>query len=128
MFSQACVKNSVQTGGVSQDALEVGTRPWVNTPLWSDTPLGRHPLGQTPPGQTPTPGQTPPLVRHPQADIPLGRQPPQGRHLLPPRTDTHSPLPPTATAADGTHPTGIHSCLSMQLCFSYFGFASCYIR
>ena len=45
-------------------------------------PPGRHPPGQTPPGQTP-----------PQADTP-GQTP-----------------TPTATAADGTHPTGMHSCL-----------------
>ena len=56
--------------------------------------------GQTPNGQTPswadTPGQTPPLDRHPpQADTPLGRHPPKEM----------------ATAADGMHPTGMHSCL-----------------
>ena len=41
----------------------------------------------------------------------------------PPRADTHPPgqtTPPTpqkhtATAADGTHPTGIHSCLTHKL-------------
>ena len=31
----------------------------------------------------------------------LGRQPPLGRQ---------SPLPMAVTAADGTHPTGMHSC------------------
>ena len=44
------------------------------------------------PGQTP-PWQTPPLGRHPRTDIP----------------------PEMATAADGTHPTGMHSCQSMYL-------------
>ena len=44
-------------------------------------PLGRHPLRQT----------TPP---------PPGRPPPWGRHSA----------PETATTADGTHPTGMHSC------------------
>ena len=50
--------------------------------------------GIHPPGRHPPPGQTPP----PRADTPL----PQGRPHLPPRQ--------TATAADGTHPTGMHSC------------------
>ena len=50
------------------------------------TPLGRHPR-QTPPG------------RHP--DTPLADTP-----CL---ADT-APPPETATAADGTHPTGMHSC------------------
>ena len=57
-------------------------------------PLGRHPPGQTPPGKTPH-GQTP-LDRHP-----LGRHPPPPDTLF---TEM-------ATAADGMHPTGIHSCL-----------------
>ena len=62
--------------------------------VFQTPPLDR--LGSKPPptGQTPPPRQTPllgryPLGRHPRADTP--------RH--------------TATAADGTHPTGIHSCL-----------------
>ena len=38
-----------------------------------------------------------------------GRHPTLGRH---PRTDTASP-PPTATAVDGTHPTGMHSCFKI---------------
>ena len=91
----------------------------------------------TPAGQTPTPGQT-----HPQADTlpgqtppgrhtPLGQTPPTrqthtppGRHtLLSPWADTlpqaHIPSSPgTATAADDTHPTGMHSCVS---CFFITG-------
>ena len=63
MFSQACVKNSVQ-GGVAQPA-----------------------LGQTPPA---------------------GILACTGAYTLPGR---QTPLPPTATAADGTHPTGMLSCL-----------------
>ena len=42
-----------------------------------------------------TPRQTPPRQTPPRADIPLSRHPPQQ----------------TATAADGMHPTGMHSCL-----------------
>ena len=53
-------------------------------------PLGRHPTGQTPPTQTPA-------WAHPL-----------GTHL-----PGHTPYPlphKMATAADGTHPTGMHSC------------------
>ena len=57
-----------------------------------DTPLGRNPLGRQAPGRHP-------LGRHlPQADTPLGRHPQE-----------------TTTAADGTHPTGMHSCSSVVL-------------
>ena len=53
-------------------------------------PLGRHPTGRhppTPPGHTPL-----------QPDSPPGRHPPGQTHPQ-----------QTATAADGTHPTGMHS-------------------
>ena len=56
---------------------------------------GIHP----PPEQTSLPGQTPPS--------PLGRHLPPGQDSPPGRT---SPPQQTATAADGTHPTGMHSC------------------
>ena len=51
-------------------------------------------------GRHPHPGQTPP-----------GSHPPD-RHPL---TDTPAPAPEMATAADGTHPTGMHSCFNLQL-------------
>ena len=55
--------------------------------------------------QTP-PGQTPPLADTPLADIPLA-----DTHLGQTPTLSRAPLlPETATAADGTHPTGMHSC------------------
>ena len=48
--------------------------------------------------------------RHPQADTPLGRHPP-GRHTTPGQTPLgQKPFPPAATAADGTHRTGMLSC------------------
>ena len=82
MFSQACVKNSVHGRGVH--------------PTWADTSSqANNPLRQT----------------HPQADTPradthlLGRHP-LGRHN--PWADT--PLHQMVTAADGIHPTGMHSC------------------
>ena len=58
-------------------------------------PLGRHCPGSHPLGQTP-------LGRHPQADTPLGQTP-------------QADPPKTVIAADGTHPTGMHSC-----CIYYF--------
>ena len=114
--------------------------PWTDT-SWTDTPPGQTPPGQTTsqanptlertprwmtpqlPGQTPTgqslpwadttwedtpPGQTPPWTDNTWVDTPSGQ--------MPIRADTplgrQSPLPPqTATAADGTYPTGMHSCL-----------------
>ena len=83
------------------------TPPRADNPLpWTDTPLGRHPSGRHPPRQTPL-RQTPP-----------GQTPPghAGIHTPPPNAcwDTHPP-PPAATVADGTHPTGTHSCLDTKI-------------
>ena len=76
--------------------------PGSRQPPWEQTP--------PPPGeQTPLGAETP-LSRHP----PGADAPPQSRHS--PRADTppreQAPPPPrdTVTAADGTHPTGMHSC------------------
>ena len=64
------------------------------------TPLGRHPSPrQTPLSRHPLPGRHPLLGRHPL-----------GRHS--PRADTPPPQQ-TATAADATHPAGMHSCLGI---------------
>ena len=96
MFSQACVKNSVHKGG--------GV---ANTP-----PLSRHLLGRPPPlvGRHPSPGQTPPG----QTDNPPGQTPPRQT----PPSAQH-----TATAADGTHPIGMHSCWNhIDLVANSFGF------
>ena len=98
MFSRACIKNSVYGGGVQPHPL--GRHPPGRHPA-DRHPLGRHPLGRHP------------LCKHPQADIP--RQ----THPLP-LVDT--PLPPahqTASASDGTHPTGMHSC-----CFNVYFYCS----
>ena len=69
------------------------TPPGADIPLGADTPSGsRHPREQTPLEQTAPPQQTPPranLIPPPGADTPHPRE--------------------TATAADGTHPTGMHS-------------------
>ena len=64
--------------------------------------LGYHPSGPDTPG---------PDSPHPRtgAGTPLGtRHPPQSRH----------PPQQTATVADGTHPTGMHSCFSNMMQFS----------
>ena len=55
--------------------------------------------GQTPAWASP-PGQTPPQADTPRADTPRQK---------PPWADTPHEM---ATAADGMHPTGIHSCFS----------------
>ena len=60
-------------------------------------------------GCLPPPRQKPPLGRYPPGQTPpSGRYSPPGRHS--PHADT---LTETATAADGTHPTGMYSCFMM---------------
>ena len=61
--------------------------------------------GDTPRADTPPPG------RHLPPDTPSGQTPPWQTPLPPADTPWQTPtLSPTATAADGTHPTGMHSC------------------
>ena len=86
MFLQASVCPHGGRGGGCLPQCMLGYQPWSRHPPGADT----HPE-QTPPEQTP-PEQTPP-----RADTPSGADIP--------------PLPgDMATAADGTHPTGMHSC------------------
>ena len=96
MFSQACVKNSVHGGRGEGVCLWVqgdsvclwvwgGCIPQADTP-WADIPPGRHPLGRQPP-EADGPRQTSPLRQTP---------------------------PTTATGADGTHLTGMHSCFRIS--------------
>ena len=61
----------------------------------------------TPPDTDPPPGQTPHLPDTAWADTPLDTHP---RHNPPRQTP---PPTPTTTAADDTHPTGMHSCTSV---------------
>ena len=72
--------------------------PPEQTPLEQTPPRNRHP-----PEQTPPPGS-----RHPQSRHSPGSRHPQSRHT-PPSPEQTSPQE-TATAADGMHPTGMHSC------------------
>ena len=90
------------------------THPW-NRPPRADTPWSRHPPG----ADTPPPEQTlhsPP----PGADTPT----PGSRHPPPPPEQTLPPPGETATAADGTHPTGMHSC-SFEMLFVFDGSQFC---
>ena len=113
MFSQASV--ILFTGGDVKDT------PWADTPSpWADIPSPGQTL--SPPGQTPPSprADTPSLSRHPtpQADTPCpmhaGIQPPHPVHAR-----IHPP--PTATDADGMHPTGMHSCFSRLLYCPFTG-------
>ena len=106
-----------------------GTPPGLGTPPWGrhpsrdqvhTTPDQVHPPGtrytllgaDTPPGTryTPSPGPGTP----PNQVTPLEHTPPGTRYT--PQNQVHPPGPGTpvprdkATASDGTHPTGMHSC------------------
>ena len=96
MFSQASVIMFTGDGGVADAA---GRHPPTDTPFLTATALDRHPRTDTPLGRHPLPGSHCP--GHPLPMCMLGY--------------THSTTPtatPTmaVTAADGTHPTGMHSC------------------
>ena len=82
--------------------------------------VSQHSLGHTlPPGRTP-PRQKPPWAdtslpsacwdTHPSAQCMLGYTTP----ACPVHAEIHNPPPPPAMAiaADGTHPTGMHTCLT----------------
>ena len=83
-FTGVCLS----TGGVCLSAC------WDTTPYQEQTPpQSRHPQEQTPPRSRHPPGTDTPRSRHPPEQTP------------PPRD--------TVTAADGTHPTGMHSCFKL---------------
>ena len=113
MFSQASV--ILLTGGrvSARSVCVVGTHPgrppWANTP----PPPGRHsPADTTPWANTPQAGT--PMFRPPR-QTPPGQTDPHAQcmhkhtHTCPVHAGIHA-LPPVATAADGSHPTGMHSC------------------
>ena len=111
VFTGICLS----TGGwgcLPQCMLGYHTPPGAD-PLGTDTPLEQTAPEQTPPppGADPDP---PPGSRHP----PLGADTPWEQTLpsweqTPPRS--RLPHQDTATAADGTHPTGMHSCFNHKL-------------
>ena len=79
------------------------------------TPLGRHPLGRHPPAQCML-GYTPP----PPAQCILGYTSPCPVHAgNTPPCPVHAGIH-MATAADGTHPTGLHSCLNVLFLHGLF--------
>ena len=90
--------------------------PHPSHPCSRHPPRSKHHPGADTPRSRPPPGADTPRGKHPPvADIPSGSRhhpPPYwSRHPLgadPPGADT--PPRDTATAADGTHPTGMHSC------------------
>ena len=95
--------------------------PWPgrHSPLARQTPPGRPPQpGGHPPSQTDTPGQAdippgqanPPLGKHPPGQTTPWVNNPLARQI--PSWQTPPPPEQTATATDGTHPTGMHSCLN----------------
>ena len=138
IFSEACVKNSVHRGGVvsqhalqqvsgglvvSQHALQQVSRGWY--PSMPCRFPGPHPggkfrgiwpgLGGGSPGPHPRGklrgiwlGESP--APHPEGSAPGGGGVCSQGASAWSRGEVWRPPPRTATAADGTHPTGMHSC------------------
>ena len=77
--------------------------PPEQTPPWEQThsPGSRHPPGSRPPWSRHPPGSRHPPSRHPPEQTPPRNRHPPSRHPAP---------RDTVTAAEGTHPTGMHSC------------------
>ena len=83
VFTPVCLS----TGGGGSASVHAGIPP----------PRTRHPPGPDPPRTRQPPGPDPPRTGHP----PPGTSPPPG---------AGTPPQQMATIADGTHPTGMHSC------------------
>ena len=92
----------------SRETPQQGDPPGRRHPPGRRYPLGRrHPLAGRPPQEGGIPQQGDPLAgRPPGKEAPPGRRHPLGRRHSPGRETR-----PTATAAGGTHPTGMHSLL-----------------
>ena len=110
VFTPVC--HSVHGGMSAPVHAGIHTSP-VYTPPGQIPPKSRHPLGSrhSPKGDTlrevdtPLEADTPPGSRHPlEADTPRSRHPPAPG-------SRHPPPMQKATVADGTLPTGMHSCL-----------------
>ena len=103
MFLQASVI-LLTWGGVCLSACWDAHPPGADTPLGADTPRTRHPPGTRHPHGADTPGS-----RHPpRADTPWEQTPPRSPPGIPPGKQT----PAYGQRAAGTHPTGMHSCIS----------------
>ena len=101
VFTGVCLS----TGGRCLPQCMLGYHTPLSRPPWEQTPQEQpHPL----PWSRHSPEQTPPRSRHPPT-----RASPRSRH--PPLQQTPPSPREMATAADGTHPTGMHSCLKWFL-------------
>ena len=106
--------------------------PWSRHHPGADTPMQTPPRSRHPPGADTPQEQTPPRSRHPQSRHPPEQTPPKQTppEQTPPPQSRH-PLeqtPPrnTVTAADSTHPTGMHSCWYWAH-YIFFKFIDCII-
>ena len=106
MFSQACVTHSVQLQGGRAG----GQHQRLTPPPLDNTSLPSL-LDNTSLPPSPLPGQhLPPSLPRVKG---LNTSPPPGQHLptsLPPGSKVTTPPPQDYAQADGTHPTGMHSC------------------
>ena len=104
LFTPVC-QSFCSQGGLAQCMLGCQTP----SPDQASPRPGTPPVQAPPRAGTPSPlEQAPPRSRHPLEQAP---HPSWSRH--PPEQAPQHPPPPvaeTATAADGTHPTGMHSC------------------
>ena len=99
MFSQACVKNSVHGGGGGIPACIAGGIPACLADIWRGV-VSQHALHGGGGLQAHTQGEA----------EGSGQGGLQARRGFPACTEADRP-PWTATAAGGTHPTGMHSCV-----------------
>ena len=112
-FSQACVKSSVNTGGVSSP-LHAGIHtPWTDThpPLDRQIhpPLDRHTHPWT--DRHKTSWTDTPWTDTPWTDTLLYADPPWADTAWAETPLERHTTPKTATVADGMNPTGMHSCV-----------------
>ena len=102
IFSEACVKNYVHGGGggggLSRTACIAGGIPACLVGIQGRGVVSQHPLQMV--SQHALHGRGEGVVSRPTP----------GGGCIPACTEAYSPAPWTATAAGGTHPTGMHSC------------------
>ena len=108
VFTPVCL--STEGGSASVHAGIKSSREQVPPRTRPDHPRSRHPLPLGP-DQTPPPQDQAPLSE--QTPSTLGPDPTPTREQVPPQDQTRPPQQ-MATVADGTHPTGMHSCF---MCF-----------
>ena len=113
VFTSVCL--STGGGGVSA-SVHAGMPPRPDTPPGADPPDPSDPPSgsRLPPRvETPRQGDPPWQGDPPGKETPLARRPP-GKEIPQDQTPPGTrPPQDTTTAADGTHPTGMHSCFIM---------------